>query len=363
MHNKKIGIGFIGAGWMGSTLIQRIIESDDTELLALHQRSQKRAEETLKNLGLENSIYTDSFDDILSNPKIDAVFICSPNSLHGQQSIKALKAGKHIFCEKPCATNYDEYLMQIKLAKQNPNLVTYVNYLMNFDSMEKRICNMAKNNEFGEITQIQVNYRHPINIEGEKKWKLSAEIMGDAIGMGIIHSLSVMLNIMKANNARPKTVYATRNIKNTRRFEIEPIYNILINFDNGSTGFCFGNVDVANGYDAYHNIHGTKGGLIFDSYLPRPQKIRFWSDFKTDGAWVSPLDTKNCPEEFQWPKDTTTPDSGDVVNHQTGACVRHFLDCIHNKTQSFLSFENSSMTADVGWAALRSCESGKPEII
>ena len=52
MHNKKIGIGFVGAGWMGSTLIQRIIESDDTELLALHQRSQKRAEETLKNLGL-----------------------------------------------------------------------------------------------------------------------------------------------------------------------------------------------------------------------------------------------------------------------------------------------------------------------
>ena len=97
--------------------------------------------------------------------------------------------------------------------------------------------------------------------------------------------------------------------------------------------------------------------------MPRPQKIRFWSDLKTDGDWISPLDTKNCPEEFQWPKDTTTPDSGDVVNHQTGACVRHFLDCIHNKTQSFLSFENSSMTADVGWAALRSCESGKPEII
>ena len=35
MHNKKIGIGFVGAGWMGSTLIQRIIKSDDTELLAL----------------------------------------------------------------------------------------------------------------------------------------------------------------------------------------------------------------------------------------------------------------------------------------------------------------------------------------
>jgi hypothetical protein len=35
------------------------------------------------------------------------------------------------------------------------------------------------------------------------------------------------------------------------------------------TGLCFGNVDQANGYDAYHNIHGTKGGFIFDSYLER----------------------------------------------------------------------------------------------
>ena len=138
----------------GFNFTLRIIESDDADLWRFIKIT-KRAEEALKNLGLEKSIYTDSFDDILSNPKIDAVFICGPNSLHGQQSIKALKAGKHIFCEKPCATNYDEYLMQIKLAKHNPNLVTYVNYLMNFDSMEKRICNMAKNNQFGEITQIQ----------------------------------------------------------------------------------------------------------------------------------------------------------------------------------------------------------------
>lgn len=363
MQNKKIGVGFIGAGWMGSTLIQRIIENDNTKLIALHQRSKSKAEETLKRLGVNSNLYNESYEEMLSNPNIDAVFICSPNSFHGRQSIKALRAGKHVFCEKPCATNYDEYLTQIRLAKENPELITYVNYLMNFDSLEQRILSMTNNNEFGEITQIQVNYRHPINIEGDKKWKLSAEIMGDAIGMGIIHSISVMLNIMEANGTQPSTVYATRSINNTRGFETEPIYNILINFDNGSTGFCFGNVDVANGYDAYHNIHGTKGGLIFDSYLPRAHKVRYWSESTTDGAWVSPLDTENCQEKFQWPKETTTPDSGDVVNHQTDACVQHFIDCIQNKKQSFLSFEHSSLTAGVGWAALRSCKSGKPETI
>ena len=58
----------------GSTLIQRIIESDDTELLALHQRSQKRAEEALKNLGLEKSIYTDS---LMTFSRILKLMLCS----------------------------------------------------------------------------------------------------------------------------------------------------------------------------------------------------------------------------------------------------------------------------------------------
>ena len=57
---------------------------------------------------------------------------------------------------------------------------------------------MARNGEFGTITQIQVNYRHPINIAGDKVWKLAGARMGDAIGMGIVHSLSAMMNIMAA---------------------------------------------------------------------------------------------------------------------------------------------------------------------
>ena len=65
------------------------------------------------------------------------------------------------------------------------------------------------------------------------------------------------------------------------------------------------------------------GGLIFDSYLDRPNKVRLWSNSKTGGQWVYPLDADRCPEANRWPEDTTTPDSGDVMQHQTGACVDH----------------------------------------
>ncbi len=222
---------------------------------------------------------------------------------------------------------------------------------------------MVKEGVFGTITQLQVNYRHPINIEGDKAWKLSRERMGDAIGMGIIHSLSVMMNIMAAQGATPRAVYATSSRESVRGFEVPPVWNIQVEFDNGATGFCFGNVDIANGYDAYHNIHGTQGGLIFDSYLERPLKVRYWSADKAGGRWIYPLDRERCCREavaeLAWEEDATTPDSGDVVNHQTGRCVDHFLSCIHTGKQSFLSFRNSAPVAEVGWAAQMSAARGE----
>jgi len=352
---KPLGIGLVGAGWMGATLLQRITERDDTRVVALHQRNRERAETVLGSLGLSKNLYQEDFDDFLATEGLDAVFICSTNEAHGSQAIAALEAGKHVFCEKPCATRFDEFLRQIELEKDNPELITMVDYLMNFDTLEDEIRAMTRRGDFGTITQIQVNYRHPINITGDKVWKLAADRMGDAIGMGIIHSLSAMLNIMAAQDAKPIRVYASNGGACTRDFEIPAVWNLHIEFDNGATGLCFGNVDQANGYDAYHNVHGTEGGLIFDSYLDRPQKVRFWSQRTTDGKWVYPLDPERCHREglaaHAWPADTSTPDSGNVMNHQTNLCVAHFIESIESGEPSFLSFANSAGVAEIGWAA------------
>ncbi len=361
---SNTGIGFVGAGWMGATLMKRLADRSDTRVVALHQRSRDKAEEVLKGLGLSPDFYTPNYEDLLSNPEVDAVFVCSTNEAHGPQSIAALEAGKHVFCEKPSATRFPDFVREIELEKANPGLITMVDYLMNFDTLENHIRDMAARGDFGSITQIQVNYRHPINIAGDKVWKLAADRMGDAIGMGIIHSLSVMVNIMAAQGAKPVRVYANSSSVHARPFEIPAIWNLHIEFSNGGTGLCFGNVDQANGYDAYHNIHGTDGGLIFDSYLDRPQKIRFWSNKVTNGKWIYPLDPERAKrdgtESYLWPETTTTPDSGDVVHHQTGACTDHFMDCVNSGTQSFLSFVNSAPVAELGWAAQMSAAWKKP---
>ncbi len=359
---SKIGIGIVGAGWMGGTLLTRLAEREDVQVLALLESNASRGKAVLAERGLPENILVDNYSAIIENPDIDAVFVVSPNCFHAKQSLAAMNAGKHVFSEKPLSTTFDDYCALIEAERAHPELITYVDYILNFDSMEDHLKKMVAESEFGTITQIQVNYRHPINISGDKSWKLDKSIMGDAIGMGINHSLSVMVNVMSPQ-ARPCAVYATSMPAKVRGFEVDPVWNILIKFDNGSTGFCFGNIDFSNGYDAYHNLFGTEGGFVFDSQLERTHKVRYWSEKTTGGNWVYPLDAAKCAadgcENLCWPADTTTPDSGNVVEHQTGECVAHFIECVKTKRKSPLSFVNSAIIAEIGWAAQMSARLGK----
>jgi predicted dehydrogenase len=181
--------------------------------------------------------------------------------------------------------------------------------------------------------------------------------------MGVVHALSAILPAMRPQ-AVPAEVYATSCSQGSMGYDIPPAWNIHLRFDNDAAGFCFGNIDRGNGYDAYHNIYGTKGGFVFDSLLERPRQVRYWSDEATGGRWVWPLDRARCRreevEELAWPDDCSTPASGNVVEHQTAACVDHFIQCVRRGEPSPLSFEGSAPIAEVGWAALMSAELGHP---
>ncbi len=358
---SRLGVGLVGAGWMGTALLRRLSERDDVEVVALCEADLDRGREVLDELRLAGARLTGDYDALLADSRVEAVFIVSPNVYHGAQSIAALDAGKHVFCEKPPTTTYREHMAQLAAARAHPDLCTFVDYILYFDTFEQRLRKMVAEGTFGTITQIQVNYRHPVNIAGEKAWKLKQAIMGDAIGMGINHAVSVLLMAM-AGQARPVRVFATSMAAQVRPFEADPIWNIQIAFDNGAAGFVFGNIDSSNGYDAYHSLCGTRGGLVFDSLLDREQKVRLWSEALAGGRWVYPLDAGRCARDgvAPWPADTTTPDSGDVLAHQTAACVGHFVECVRRGQPSPLSVVNAAGVAEIGWAARMSAEFGQP---
>ncbi len=357
-----IRVGFAGVGWMGEQLLRRLSENEKSQVLAVFDINRERTADILKQIGISPDVLVDNFDALVENPNIDAVFLATPNTFHGPQSISALQAGKHVFCEKPAATDYNDYLRQIELDEANPKLATMVDYILKFDPMENMLNKMIADGDFGEITQIQINYRHPVNIAGDKTWKLRKDIVGDGIGMGPIHAIYAMLWHMQEH--KPVSVYATAMEASVRGFEVPPIWNFLLEFDNGATGIIQGNIDKGNRYDAYHNIYGTKGGFVFDSQTEQEVKVKYWSEEKTDGKWVFPLSksiaNRDGTEKFLWPDDLNLPDSGNVVHHQTRECVGHFLESIIAGEKSPLSFSRSEQVAEMGFAAMVSANTKSP---
>ena len=114
----SINWGFIGAGLVADKALAPAIESArNANLYAVASRDKSKA------AALGPEIAYDNYDALINDPKVDAVYISLPNNLHKPLAIKALKAGKHVLCEKPLAMSYIEAQEMFDVAKENQRLL------------------------------------------------------------------------------------------------------------------------------------------------------------------------------------------------------------------------------------------------
>ena len=353
-------VGHIGAGWMGMELLEKLIEHPDVELAGLFEPCRENLDAALGRFGIPAGAAAGSYEELLERAP-DAIVIASPNEFHARHSIPALERGIHVFCEKPAASDYADALRQKELDDEHPETVTMVDYILRLDDMSQRIHGMMEQQAFGRITQIQINYRHAVNIAGRKIWKTETE----PVGMGPVHSIDSILWHMAPDRVR--SVFATAMGPMSDAFRTRPIYTILIHFESGATGIVNGDIETANGYDAHHSIFGTEGWFVFDSQAyadpadpQRSHKVRLKSRKLTGGEWLYPMNRDMTPEEKLWPRDMSFPDSGDCIHHKTRESVGHFIECVQKKQKSPFGFSNSFSTCEVVFAARVSAETGEP---
>jgi predicted dehydrogenase len=111
---EKVRWGFIGAGYIARiALYPALLDSKFGEIFAVGSKDLERG----KSLSPSGLVYTD-YEDLIADPNVEAIYISLPNSLHIEWSIKAMRAGKHVLCEKPAAMNVAELKEAIKVAEE-----------------------------------------------------------------------------------------------------------------------------------------------------------------------------------------------------------------------------------------------------
>ena len=146
--SKKIKVAIVGLGF-GAEFIPIYQLHPDAEMYAICQRNQEKLDQIGDHFGVAKR-YTD-YDEMLQDPEIDAVHINTPIPDHAIQSIKALKAGKHVACTVPMATTVEECRQIVELTEQTG--LTYM--MMETVVYAREFLFMKELYEKGELGKIQ----------------------------------------------------------------------------------------------------------------------------------------------------------------------------------------------------------------
>ena len=110
-----VRLGLLSTARINDEIIGAAQESDRVEVLAVASRDDRRAEAYAREKGIERSY--GSYEGLLGDPDVDAVYISLPNGMHIPWTMHSLQAGKHVLCEKPLSRRADDVVRAFELAE------------------------------------------------------------------------------------------------------------------------------------------------------------------------------------------------------------------------------------------------------
>ncbi len=213
MTERIVKIGIIGCGGIANGKhMPSLAALANVEMVAFCDLVPSKAEKAAKDFGTPNAkVYTD-YKQLLTDETIEVVHVCTPNKSHAEISIAAMKAGKHVMCEKPMAKTAADALAMVKTSEETGQKLT-----IGYQHRHKPESTFLKNSiNRGDLGDIYYAKALAVRRRGTPNWGvfLNEEEQGGGplIDIGT-HSLDLTLWMM--DNYKPKMVVGTKYKKLT----------------------------------------------------------------------------------------------------------------------------------------------------
>jgi predicted dehydrogenase len=165
-------IGILGAARIAPVaLVKPARRTGKAVVTAVAARDRNRADEFAKKHEIPRVL--DNYADLVNDPDIDAVYNPLPNGLHGYWTIAALEGGKHVLCEKPFTANADEARAVLEACNSNPGLVVMEAFHYQYHPLTKRLVEIVRSGELGNITNVDVAFSAPLWKKGDIRYQLA----------------------------------------------------------------------------------------------------------------------------------------------------------------------------------------------
>ncbi|KXU35645.1 oxidoreductase [Cephaloticoccus capnophilus] len=156
---KSVKVGLIGCGNRGTTVVKHLLEgagSDQIELAALYDPRAGATAALNTKLGTA-AVAQPSLDALLADSGIDWVIIASPNCHHVEQASAALRAGKHVFCEKPLATTFEDCLRLREARLAAPDRHFFFGLVLRYTPLYQKAKELLASGILGKLISFEFN--------------------------------------------------------------------------------------------------------------------------------------------------------------------------------------------------------------
>ena len=151
--------GIVSTADINRQVIPGAHASDKVELTAVASREQSRADAYAREWNIEKAY--GSYDALLEDPDVDAVYISLPNTMHCEWSIRALEAGKHVLCEKPMSRHAAEVEDAFDAAERTGRLLTEA-FMYRHNPQTKRLVELVGEGAIGELRVIRSSFSYSL---------------------------------------------------------------------------------------------------------------------------------------------------------------------------------------------------------
>jgi xylose dehydrogenase (NAD/NADP) len=256
--NQKIRWGVLGWARIARTqVIPALARSRNGVLQAIASRSEAKLAECRAELN--PPALHKSYEDLIADPSVDAIYNPLPNSLHREWTIKAAEAGKHVLCEKPIALNSTEAREMIAACRAN-GVVFMEAFMYRYSARTQKVIEVLRSGALGEIKFIHSQFRFPLNRPGDvrREAALGGGSLYD-VGCYPVNFTGLVVDTVTQSapgaGPRPESVQVARTDVNG----VDEMFSALLRYPGGITA------SLHSGFNAQarilSEIVGTGGAL------------------------------------------------------------------------------------------------------
>ena len=288
----EIGAAVVGTGFIGAVHVEALRRLG-VQVHGVVGSTRERAAARAAEIGLPQAY--GSFQAMLDDPRVDVVDVTSPNHLHHEHSRAALRAGKHVVCEKPLAMTPAESADLLQIAEHS-GLVHATNFNLRFYPVVQHVHGMVREGALGEVRLVSGHYLQDwLLLDTDWNWRLEPELGGVLRAVSDIGShwmdltrfltgkriVAVMADLATFIKKRrqpsgPMETFATgRGVKTVERdISTEDCATILLRYEDGTRGA----VTVSQ------ISAGRKNSLLFE--VDGSTSAVGWNSERPDELWI-----------------------------------------------------------------------------